>query len=37
MMKISRYCFCLMNNHVHFIIKGEEGQCIKLIREDKDI
>ncbi len=29
------YCFCLMNNHVHFILKGRKENCIKFIREFK--
>ncbi len=28
-------CFCLMNNHVHFVLKGEEANCIRFIREYK--
>ncbi len=29
------WCFCLMDNHVHFIVKGEEENCIRFIREYK--
>ncbi len=29
------YCFCLMSNHVHFIVKGSENDCIRFIREYK--
>ncbi len=29
------YCFCLMSNHVHFIVKGSEKDCIRFIREYK--
>ncbi len=29
------YCFCLMSNHVHFILKGRKENCIKFIREYK--
>ncbi len=29
------YCFCLMNNHVHFILGGEQENCIRFIREYK--
>ncbi len=32
---INIYCFCLMSNHVHFVIKGREEDCIKFIREYK--
>ncbi len=28
-------CFCLMSNHVHFILKGGEENCIRFIREYK--
>lgn len=27
--------FCLMNNHVHFIIHGEKDNCRKLITQYK--
>ncbi len=29
------YCFCLMSNHVHFIVKGMEANCTRFIREYK--
>ncbi len=29
------WCFCLMDNHVHFILKGAEEDCIRFIREYK--
>lgn len=29
------WCFCLMDNHVHFILRGDEEQCIRFIREFK--
>ncbi len=29
------WCFCLMDNHVHFILKGTEEECIRFIREYK--
>ncbi len=29
------WCFCLMDNHVHFILKGAEENCIRFIREYK--
>ncbi len=32
---VNIYCFCLMSNHVHFIINGAEGRCIRFIREYK--
>ncbi len=32
---IEVWCFCLMDNHVHFIVKGEEENCIHFIREYK--
>ncbi len=32
---ISILCFCLMSNHVHFIVKGLESKCVKFIREYK--
>ncbi len=32
---VTIYCFCLMSNHVHFILKGSEGRCIRFIREYK--
>ncbi len=33
--RICIYCFCLMSNHVHFIVRGEENDCIRFIREYK--
>ncbi len=32
---VSILCFCLMSNHVHFIVKGEEDNCARFIREYK--
>ncbi len=32
---VTIYCFCLMSNHVHFIMKGREADCIRFIREYK--
>ncbi len=32
---ITIYCFCLMSNHVHFIVQGEKEGCIKFIKEYK--
>ncbi len=29
------WCFCLMDNHVHFIVKGAADNCIRFIREYK--
>ncbi len=29
------YCFCLMSNHVHFIVRGEDEDCNRFIREYK--
>ncbi len=29
------YCFCLMDNHVHFILKGSAGSCVSFIRQFK--
>lgn len=29
------YCFCLMSNHVHFVMKGTEDACISFIRKYK--
>ncbi len=29
------WCFCLMDNHVHFILRGGEENCIRFIREYK--
>ncbi len=28
-------CFCLMSNHVHFILRGDADNCIRFIREYK--
>ncbi len=28
-------CFCLMSNHVHFILSGREENCVRFIREYK--
>ncbi len=32
---VSILCFCLMSNHVHFIIRGKEENCVRFIREYK--
>lgn len=32
---IKVYCFCLMSNHVHFILKGDESRCISFLRKYK--
>ncbi len=32
---VTIYCFCLMSNHVHFIVGGLEGNCVRFIREYK--
>ena len=32
---IEIYCFCLMSNHVHFIVKGTETRCLSFIRKYK--
>ncbi len=32
---VSIYCFCLMSNHVHFILGGEQENCIRFLREYK--
>ncbi len=32
---VSIYCFCLMSNHVHFILRGEKDNCVRFIREYK--
>ena len=32
---ITLYCFCLMGNHVHFVLKGVEKDCICFIRKYK--
>ncbi len=29
------YCFCLMSNHVHFILEGSQERCSLFIREYK--
>ncbi len=34
---VTIYCFCLMSNHVHFILKGEKDNCSKFIREYKRV
>ncbi len=28
-------CFCLMSNHVHFVLRGREDNCVRFIREYK--
>ncbi len=33
--ELTIYCFCLMSNHVHFIVGGDKINCIKFIREYK--
>ncbi len=33
--KVDVYSFCLMDNHVHFILRGVEEDCIHFIREYK--
>lgn len=32
---IKVYCFCLMSNHVHFIMNGTESGCMAFIRKYK--
>lgn len=32
---IKIYCFCLMSNHVHFILNGNEAECLAFIRKYK--
>lgn len=32
---IEVYCFCLMSNHVHFILNGTEYGCMEFIRKYK--
>ncbi len=32
---VSIYCFCLISNHVHFILGGTEDSCIGFIRKYK--
>ena len=32
---IEVYCFCLMSNHVHFILNGTEYECMEFIRKYK--
>lgn len=32
---IKVYCFCLMSNHVHFILNGTESGCMAFIRKYK--
>ncbi len=32
---VSILCFCLMSNHVHFILRGDSDNCIRFIREYK--
>lgn len=34
---IKVYAFCLMNNHVHFIIRGLEDDCLKFMRLYKQV
>ena len=29
---IKIYAFCLMNNHVHFVLKGQYDDCLKFMR-----
>ncbi len=31
------YCFCLMTNHVHFILQGDLGKCRLFIKEYKRV
>ncbi len=33
--EVTIYCFCLMSNHVHFVLKGGRESCIHFIREYK--
>ncbi len=33
--EVNIYGFCLMSNHVHFILEGRRENCIKFIREYK--
>ncbi len=32
---VTIWCFCLMSNHVHFILKGQRENCLRFIREYK--
>ena len=32
---ISMYCFCLMSNHVHFIVRGSYEECAAFIKKYK--